>query len=162
MRLLAGLDVGTTAVKAGVFDESGRLLSVGVEQYALRHPAPDRAELDPEVWWTASRAALRAALGAPGVDPSAVDAIGVSSQGETVVPVDAGGRAVGPALVWLDNRATAEARLLEDRFGAAEVYDATGVPTSSPRGPPARSSGCAGTSRASSRRPGASCSWRTS
>jgi xylulokinase len=129
MRLLAGLDVGTTAVKAGVFDEQGRLLSLGIEQYALRHPTPDRAELDPEVWWTASRAALRAALGAPGVDPSAVEAIGVSSQGETVVPVDARGRAVGPALVWLDNRATAEARLLDDRIGTAEVYDATGVPT---------------------------------
>ncbi len=129
MRLLAGLDVGTTAVKAGVFDERGRLLSVGVEQYALRHPAPDRAELDPEVWWTASRAALRSALAAPGVDASAVVAIGVSSQGETVVPVDARGRAVGPALVWLDNRAADEARIIDDRFGAAAVYDATGVPT---------------------------------
>ncbi len=129
MRLLAGLDVGTTAVKAGVVAEDGRLLSVAVEEYALRHPAPDRAELDPEAYWTASRAALRRAFAAPGVDPQAVVAIGVSSQGETVVPVDAGGRAVGPAIVWLDNRALAEARLIGDRFGDADVYDATGVTT---------------------------------
>lgn len=129
MRLLAGLDVGTTAVKAGVVAEDGHLLSVAVEEYALRHPAPDRAEIDPETYWTAARAALRRALADPGVDPRAVVAIGVSSQGETVVPVGANGRAVGPALVWLDNRAVAEARLIEDRMGDAAVYDATGVPT---------------------------------
>jgi xylulokinase len=43
--------------------------------------------------------------------------------------VDAQGRGVGPALVWLDNRAVAEARLIGDRFSDADVYDATGVPT---------------------------------
>lgn len=129
MRLVAGLDVGTTAVKAGIVAEDGRLLSVAAEEYALDHPAPDRAELDAETYWTAARAAMRRALAAPGVDPAAVVAIGVSSQGETVVPVDAGGRPVGPALVWLDNRAVAEARLVEERIGEAAVYDATGVPT---------------------------------
>ena len=129
MRLVAGLDVGTTAVKAGVIAEDGRLLSVAAEEYALAHPAPDRAELDAETWWTAARTALRRALAAPGVDPGAVVAIGVSSQGETVVPVDARGRPVGPALVWLDNRAVAEARLIDERIGEGPVYDATGVPT---------------------------------
>jgi xylulokinase len=129
MRLVAGLDVGTTAVKAGVVAEDGRLLSVAAEEYALDHPAPDRAELDAETYWIAARAALRRALAAPGVDPAAVVAIGVSSQGETVVPADARGHAVGPALVWLDNRAVAEARLVEERLGEAAVYDATGVPT---------------------------------
>ncbi len=129
MRLVAGLDVGTTAVKAGVLAEDGRLLSVAAEEYALDHPAPDRAELDARTYRTAARAAMRRALAAPGVDPGAVVAIGVSSQGETVVPVDARGRAVGPALVWLDNRAVAEARMIEERLGEAAVYDATGVPT---------------------------------
>jgi xylulokinase len=129
MRLVAGLDVGTTAVKAGIVAEDGRLLSVAAEEYALDHPAPDRAELDAETYWTAARAAIRRALAAPGVDPAAVVAIGVSSQGETVVPVDARGRPVGHALVWLDNRAVAEARLVEERIGEAAVYDATGVPT---------------------------------
>jgi len=49
----------------------------------------------------------------------------VSSQGETVIAVDAAGGA-GPALVWLDNRAVAEARELSERFADADVYDRTG------------------------------------
>ena len=56
----------------------------------------------------------------------------VSSQGETVAAVDDDGRALGPALVWLDNRATAEARELGERFGNALVYDRTGVPDVNP------------------------------
>ena len=45
-----------------------------------------------------------------------------------MIPVDADGRPLGPAIVWLDNRATAEARALEERFGRTAVYDVTGVP----------------------------------
>ena len=39
---------------------------------------------------------------------------------------------LGPALVWLDNRASTEARALEDRFGNAAVYEHTGVPDVNP------------------------------
>jgi xylulokinase len=56
----------------------------------------------------------------------------VSSQGETVVAVDGRGHPLGPAIVWLDNRATAEARVLAERFDQALVYDRTGVPAVNP------------------------------
>ncbi len=45
-----------------------------------------------------------------------------------MVPVDGAGRPLGPALVWLDNRALAEAREINDAFGPGRVYDVTGVP----------------------------------
>lgn len=134
MTLLLGLDIGTTSVKAGVFDAAGRQLAAAGREYRLRHPAPDRAELDPETYWTAAVEAVRAALAAagPGADPGDVAALAVSSQGETVIAVDASGRPLGPALVWLDNRATAEARDLAERFPDALLYDRTGVPDMNP------------------------------
>ncbi len=55
MELVIGLDVGTTSVKAGLFDASGARLAVAGEEYRLDHPAPDRAELDAETYWRASR-----------------------------------------------------------------------------------------------------------
>jgi len=128
VRHLIGLDIGTTAVKAGLLGEDGRMVGVATEEYSLRHPAPDRAELDAGTYWTAAVSAIRRVLAAAGTDPATVVAIGVSSQGETVVPVDVHGQAVGPALVWLDNRALAEAREIERAFGGAAIYDATGVP----------------------------------
>jgi xylulokinase len=131
MTLLIGLDVGTTSVKAGVFDGSGRQIGVAGREYRIDHPGPDRAEIDAEVYWTASLAAIREALFAAAADPTQVAALGVSSQGETVLAVDDHGRPVGPAIVWLDNRAVAESRELAERFEDV-VYQRTGVPTVNP------------------------------
>lgn len=132
MTLLLGLDVGTTAVKAGLFDSAGPQVAASTREYPLLHPAPDMVEIDPEIWWSAAVDAVREALATPGVDPAAIAAMAVSSQGETVAAVDSDGRAVAPAIVWLDNRATEEARDLASRFGRAEVYERTGVPEVNP------------------------------
>jgi xylulokinase len=132
MPLLVGLDIGTTAVKAGIYDASGRVLAVAGHEYRIAHPAPDRAELDAEIYWSATATAIRQALEAAGVDPVRVSAIAVSSQGETVVAVDAHGRPLGPAIVWLDNRALAESHELAGQFDAVAVYDRTGVPAITP------------------------------
>ncbi len=132
MTLLLGLDVGTTSVKAGLFDAAGRQLAADAREYRLSHPAPDRVEIDAEIWWASAVTAVRGVLTAPGVDPRAVAAMAVSSQGETVVSVDDDGRPLGPALVWLDNRASAEARELSGRFPSALVYDRTGIPDVNP------------------------------
>ena len=132
MSLLIGLDIGTTSVKAGVFEPSGRQLAAVGQEYRIDHPAPDRAEIDAETYWASTVAAVRRALGVAGVDADRVAAIAVSSQGETVIPVGANGRALGPAIIWLDNRALAEARELAEQFGDTEVYDRTGVPSITP------------------------------
>ena len=141
MPLLIGLDIGTTSVKVGVYEAAGRQLAAVGREYQLDHPAPDRADADATIYWTAAVSAIREALtiaGAvsahqgAGADPMSVAAIAVSSQGETVVAVDAQGRPLGPAIVWLDNRALDEARELGERFGDALIYDRTGVPTVTP------------------------------
>jgi xylulokinase len=135
MTLLLGLDVGTTSVKAALFDATGRQLATGAQEYRIDHPAPDRAELDAETYWSATVHAVRQAVGAAAADPARVTAVAVSSQGETVIPVDATGRPLGPALIWLDNRAQDEARELGARFADSAVYDRTGVPAVNPTWP---------------------------
>jgi len=132
MSLLVGLDIGTTSVKAGLFDERGRQLAAAGREYHLDHPAPDRVEIDASTWWESAVTAVRAALGRTGASPASVAAVAVSSQGETVVAVDGRGRPLAPAIVWLDNRATVEAQALGERFDDALVYDRTGVPAVNP------------------------------
>jgi xylulokinase len=132
MALLLGLDIGTTSVKVGLFDGSGRQLASVGREYALDHPAPDRAEADATRYWTATVSAVREVMGAAAADPERLAAIGVSSQGETLIAVDGHGQPLGAAIVWLDNRASDEARELAERFGDAAVYERTGVPTVNP------------------------------
>ncbi len=127
MDILLGIDVGTTSVKAGLFSPDGRCLGVGRQEYQLDTPAPDRAQLDPEVYWQACVKTVRAALEQSGIQPEQVKAAAVSSQGETTITLDANGQAIYPALVWLDNRAVDQATFLAERF-SAEVYARTGIP----------------------------------
>jgi xylulokinase len=132
MALILGVDAGTTSLKVGVFRDDGTPLAVAGEEYRLQTPAAERAELDPETYWRALAASMARALRLAGATPSDVAAIAVSSQGETVIPVTADGSPIGPAVVWLDNRAQAEARELAEAFDAASVYAATGVPAINP------------------------------
>jgi len=127
MQYLLAIDAGTTSVKAGLFAPDGRCLGLGRAEYQFETPAADRAQIDPEVYWQACVKTVREALEKSGVDSAEVKAVAVSSQGETTITLDADGRAIYPALVWLDNRATDQAAFLAERFGKV-VYARTGIP----------------------------------
>jgi xylulokinase len=135
MGLLLGVDAGTTSLKVGLFDDTGAERAVAVEEYSLQTPEPSRAEMDPHLYWSSLVGAVRRALVQARARPADVEAMAVSSQGETVIPVSASGVALGPAIVWLDNRAVAEARELAAQLDAGAVYAATGVPTMVPTWP---------------------------
>jgi xylulokinase len=123
-----GLDVGTTSVKAALFDQRGNLTGISRVEYQLSTPSADQAELEAEVYWKSSLDAIHAALQQAGVSPSQVRAIAISSQGETTIALDQAGHPLRPALVWLDNRSGSQAERLASRFSREEVYEVTGVP----------------------------------
>jgi xylulokinase len=74
--------------------------------YAVDRPAPDRAEGDVAAWRRAFDEALAALL--PRLGGARVRAVGLSGQMHGAVLVDAAGTALRPALLWPDQRATAE------------------------------------------------------
>jgi xylulokinase len=138
MPYVLGIDAGTTSLKVGVFADDGRPRGVATEEYTLSTPGPDRAELDPRTYWDALVGAVRRALIEAGIAGRDVVALAVSSQGETVTAVGRDGSPLGPALVWLDNRAAAEADELAAEFDPATVYATTGIPAINPTWPAAK------------------------
>ena len=126
MQYLMALDIGTSAVKAALFDVGGRLVALDSQEYQLEKPRPDILEIDPEAYWTAVQAAVASIIAAAAVAAEDVVSIGVTSQGETLIVLDDAGRPLRKAIVWLDNRAVAEARQIAAAFDADEVYRRTG------------------------------------
>jgi sugar (pentulose or hexulose) kinase len=126
--LFLGIDAGTTSLKAGLFDERGNARALVNEEYSLVTPVADQAEIDPEEYWRACVNAVRRALSKANAPRDEIVGIGVSSQGETTIAVDANGRALRRALVWLDNRASDQARQIAERFDLKSVYEITGDP----------------------------------
>ena len=109
--VLVGIDVGTTAIKACMFDEEGTLLGVGHAEYTLETPAPDIVELDAAEYWKATQTALSQ------LPDRKIDAVGITGQAETLVTIDENGGQTGKAIVWLDNRAKDEAEEIAAHFG---------------------------------------------
>lgn len=105
-----GLDCGTGGARALVSDLSGRVLGQATAEYATHFPRPGWAEQSPEDWWTAAVAAIRGAVAAAGVSPADVVAISADGTSSTLVALDAELAPIGPAILWMDNRASAQAR----------------------------------------------------
>lgn len=102
-----GIDLGTSGVKALVAAPEGDVLGRGVGGYPVQAPGGGRAETAPEDWWLATRTAVRVALAEAG--RVTVTAMAVAGQMHGLVLVDEAGAPLRPAILWLDQRAAAEA-----------------------------------------------------
>lgn len=120
--MLIGIDVGTTAVKAALFDEKGNVLGNFVQRYPTSRPAQGHVEQNAEDWMRLVHAAL-AELNADGVK-----AIGLCSQVNTHVFVDANGKALLPAMTWQDGRCADAATILDAQITIDEKLKWWGAP----------------------------------
>ncbi|MHC4871218.1 MAG: xylulokinase [Planctomycetota bacterium] len=131
--LILALDIGTTSVKAVIFDKNGCMVAKGLQEYDLEKPAPDIVELEVEVYWESVRAAVGQVLKAAPEAGKNIKAVGVTSQAETLIVLDKEGSPLRKAIVWLDNRSEREAAELTEKFSIDKVYEITGqqeiVPT---------------------------------
>lgn len=121
--LVVTVDCSTTAAKALVTDAGGRVLGSGAHPLRTSSPAPHWFEQDAPDWWTATDAAVRAALFEV-QDRTKVTAVCVTHQRESFVCLDSAGRPLRPAILWMDGRAEAEA----ERFGTERVEHLSGKP----------------------------------
>lgn len=120
---LLGIDFGTTSVKAVLFDEKLRELASSTEDYTVK-TSGNIVELEPEKYWSL----LKNALANVQKKSAKVDSLAIDTQCETLILTDENGEPVRDAIVWLDNRAEDEARLIEEHFGRRKVYEVTGQP----------------------------------
>lgn len=128
MRYLLAADLGTTAIKVGLFAESGELAGEHTENYDLLYPSPLWVEQEAEAYWQAFSVALKHVLDAFRGKREDIKAFSLSAQGETLVPLDANGNPLQRFIVWPDSRAQAEADELEERFGRQQLQQVTGQP----------------------------------
>src|ERR1700712_1516360 len=104
---LLGLDSGSTATKAVIFDRAGRTIATGSRRVAQRQPRPRHVERDMNETWGAACGAIRDALDSARLPGSAIAGIGVTGHGDGVYLVDREGAPLGAGILSLDSRAFA-------------------------------------------------------
>lgn len=137
MQALLGVDIGTSAVKAALFDLRGCLLSSARIPQAISIPRPGWAEQDPNDWRKGVHTAIREVISsAPEAD---IAAVGLSGQCPGHVLADSDGNPLGSAIIWRDIRAQAEAAWLEANVPPESAAAWTGSASiGDPSLPPAR------------------------
>ena len=127
MNNLLTFDVGTTSMKATLFSERFEVLDCFHREYNLLKPQKDWVEIDPEIYWDTLKVAIGDIL-ARGIDNKNIQVITITTQGETLIPIDINGDALYNAIVWLDNRAKDDADFSNGIFMQYEYYRVTGMP----------------------------------
>ncbi|MDE0699399.1 MAG: hypothetical protein F4Y27_09410 [Acidimicrobiaceae bacterium] len=108
MSLTAAIDVGTTTVRAAVFDGEGERLSIARSTLGSRHPFAGAVEQDPDELVSTAIDVFNRSLAEADLQAADIDALGITNQRSSVVAWDGDtGHALRPLIGWQDTR-TAE------------------------------------------------------
>lgn len=117
MSVYLGIDVGTSGTKTLAIREDGTILASATVEYPLSTPKPGWSEQDPEHWWQASIQSVQQVLAKGKIPPSEIAGIGLSGQMHGSVFLNAKHEVIRPAILWNDQRTTAECREIESAVG---------------------------------------------
>ena len=127
MKYVIGADIGTTNLKAGLYDTSGQCLSSAARRYET-NVEKSRAEQNPEDWWRAFVEVLGDIAEECGAERMKdVCAVCISSQTPTLLPLDSYGNPLRNAIIWMDRRADNELSWILSKLGEERCVQITGA-----------------------------------
>ncbi|GHU05834.1 gluconate kinase [Betaproteobacteria bacterium] len=129
-RVLA-VDIGTSSVRAIVYDVNGNILARAQICYPVTRPAPYFEEQDPDLVRAEVYRAIRLCLAAPEAEPERIAAIGFSSQMYGVIALGEDEKPLTKNILWSDGRAEAQAEKIKKNLGEQWLYPETGCPMNS-------------------------------
>ena len=124
MNLFIGIDLGTSAVKLLLVDETGKILNSVTKDYPLYFPHPGWSEQNPADWWKAVQHGILQLT--EHTDKSLIRGIGVGGQMHGLVALDEKDAVIRPAILWNDGRTAEETDWLNTVIGREKLSALTG------------------------------------
>ena len=125
--VVMGLDIGTTSVKACVFDLQGKLVAEAERMNTFHYPKQGWVEQNPIEIEQSAVQAIHEAIEKAKIEKNDLISIGFSSAMHSLICVDDNGTPISPALIWADGRSYLQAESVIETMGN-EVYSDTGTP----------------------------------
>lgn len=126
MDLFLGIDIGTSGARAGIFDGEGNSIIFKEEQFDLSTPHSGWAEQNPDDWWNAVVKSTRKAIEESCTNPSDIKGISFDTTSCTVVVSKDDMIPLRPAIMWMDMRASEQAKRISDSGQAMLKYNGFG------------------------------------
>jgi glycerol kinase len=127
-RTVLAVDQSTSATKAVLFGEDGRLLGRASEEHKQHYPGAGMIEHDLEELLANTLAVIGRVVRETAVDPRSIAALAITNQRETIAVWDSRtGRPLHQALIWQDQRGTAACEELKARGLEPSIRGKTGL-----------------------------------
>lgn len=98
---IMAIDQGTTSSRAIIFNKKGEIVSLAQKEFSQFFPQPGWVEQNANEIWTSVLAVMTESLELKEIQPSEINAIGITNQRETTIIWDKHtGRPIYPAIVW--------------------------------------------------------------
>jgi len=124
---LLGIDLGTGGARVGIFDSKGNPIVFCSEKVTLYTPASGRAEQDPDEWWKAICKASKQAVAKSNIDPSLIRGMSFDTTCCTVLLSEDDMVPLRKAIMWMDVRASEQAKRIFESGHDALKYNGYGM-----------------------------------
>ncbi len=127
MRYMIALDIGTMSTRAFIYDEEGNEVFVAAYDYHAIFKPPGLVEQNPADWRNGTITTLTDAAAYARQQGIEIEAIVVTSQRASIIPVDWTGRELHNAITWQDRRSVGQRDRLVEEIGLEKIHRITGL-----------------------------------
>lgn len=119
-----GIDLGTSAVKLILMDESGKVCNSCSKEYKIYFPHTGWAEQNPDDWYRQTIEGISELI--KDYEKEKIKGIGIAGQMHGLVVLDCQDRVLRPAILWNDGRTEKETAFLNETIGIDKLANYTG------------------------------------
>lgn len=123
MRYILGIDIGTSATKAVLFDENGKSIVSSMKSYDIITLQSGFAEQAPKTWWEAVIYTIKDVLAKGNIYEKDILGVGVTGQMHGLVLVDKQGEVLRDAILWCDSRSSLQCEEINRKIGEQRLVE---------------------------------------
>jgi len=124
--VILAIDLGTSRIRAGLFDEKGTCQAVSASEYPILTPVPGAAEQDPSLWVTGLYHTVREVLSK--IKGTRIEGLAFSGQMHGTVLIGQDGQPLADAIIWCDQRGGEAVQWIYREIGKERHGQITGNP----------------------------------
>jgi gluconokinase len=123
---LLGLDVGTSGVRAALFDEHGNEIEGAEARSTRQHSKSSFGELDPDLIIAQVTETIDDLLSLSPLSDGRIAFMSLSCFWHSLLGIDGNDKPTTPLLTWADTRASSAVKKLRSSFNESEIHKRTG------------------------------------
>lgn len=127
MGYLLGIDLGTSKIKADIYDTKGIAIGGSSREINMILSHHNWREQDPENWWVLLKSILNEISSKTNIGLKQIEGIGICGQSHGPTPLNKRKEFIGPCITWMDQRCTEQLEWISKKVGKERVLNITGL-----------------------------------